>query len=300
MSFGWGIEEWGAGEWGAGGAGVGAAALRILSAVAIRENVIRLTFNVAPAYTRLLTPTDASNPARFNIVPVAGTVGYDGLPARAVLPALVTVASVPGALGTVLDVTTDRPLSPFPARYIVSANQLETDTGSILDPSASSFQLFGVYRQLRVQSTTDVAPSRDISNPQTYSALTGTVADPTNAAQLGTFPIDASGDYAFDSGVNQLRKRVLRRMVTRPGAFPAMPGYGVGVLGYGSRLSVAGVRQQIADEARRQISSEPDVSDCRVSAASDPKDPNVTVFSVRVRTTDGIDTTFTLPFQQVP
>ena len=142
-------------------------------------------------------------------------------------------------------------------------------------------------------------PSRDIASPQTYSALsigTETVSD----AVLGTFFIDESGDYAFDSGVNQLKKRVYRRFVTTPGGFPANPGYGVGVLGYGAQLSVMGVRQRICDEARQQISTEPDVKACSVTASTDPKNPNITIFAVRVQTVAGIDTTFTLPFSKAP
>ena len=296
---GWGGAQWGAGEWGAGVGGAAATTipLQMISARAIRENVVRVVFDSAPVYNKLLDLTDASNPARFQIVTLPST-GLDGEAARDVLPVLVEQAAVPGALGRVLDVWVDRPFSPWPSRYLISANQLQSSTGSILS-GVTSLPFNGVYRELRVPSTTDLMPSRDIASPQTYSALASSI-DAVPAAVLGTFPIDESGDYAFDSGVSQLKKRVYRRFVTTPGGFPANPDYGVGVLGYGSQLSVMGVRQRICDEARQQITTEPDVQACKVTASTDPKNPNVTIFAVRVQTTTGIDTTFTLPFSKAP
>ena len=126
------------------------------------------------------------------------------------------------------------------------------------------------------------------------------MADLSLSQLLGTIPVDGSGDYAFDSGLDQLKKRIFRRLVVRPGSFPAIPQYGVGVLQFGKQLSTVGVRRRIADEAERQISSEPEVASCSVVAQTDPDNPSVTVFSIYVQTVTGLETTFSFPFKQVP
>lgn len=295
---GWGSGQWGAGQW---GAGVGASSFGIVEAIAIRENVVRITFSETPVFDAILTANDASNPERFSITPVPGTFGMDELPTRPVNPIRVEVAAVEFSFGSVLDVTVDRPFSPTPAQYIIAANGIVSTSGALLDPSASSAQFTGIYRAMRVQSTTAPIPSRDMANPQTYSGLVNAgVNDPDLAAQLGTFPIDATGDYAFDDGLTQVKKRIIRRLMTRPGTFPSAPDYGVGVPSYGKQLGSLAIRQRIAAEAQRQISAEPEVADASVNLVSDPANPSVTIFRIRVRLNgSGGSTQFDVPFAPV-
>ena len=292
---GWGSEPWGAGPWGGGDGD----ALRLLSAVAVRENVVRLEFNQAPEFTWLLTSNDASNPERYSIKALV-SVGRDGEMARAVRPALVERALVSGALGRFIDVVVDRPFSPWGAEYLVACNQLRTYAGGLLDATKSSARFVGVYRTLRQQSTSNATPSRDFANPFTYTAQLG---QPLAGDQLllGVIPIGSDGDYALDEGLVQVKKRIFRRLLTRKGAFAALPEYGVGVPTYGKRLGVAGVRQQLAAEAERQIKLEPDVEDARVNVVSDAKNPSVTIFQVRVRITgsQGRFQQFDIPFAPV-
>ncbi len=293
MPGGWGSSPWGAGPWGSGGA----LDLELQSALAIRENVVRLTFNVAPLFNKQLTPNDASNPARYQFVAQPTPLGLDGEPARAVRPVLVERAAVAGSFGAVLDVTLDRPLSPWPTRYLVAVNQLVSTSGALLSPSASSRSFDGVYRMLRPQSTTSPTPSRDIANPQTYQAQLDPIPQAGDPIALGVIPIDASGDYAFDEGVTQLKKRVLRRLLTAPGAFPALPDYGVGVPLYGKRLGSAAARQQIAIDAQSQIAKEPDVAAVRVTVVSSAENPAVTLVQVRVKMAGSAGTVeFDVPF----
>lgn len=296
MTQGWGLLPWGAGPWGAGGA----AALELLSALAIRENVVRLTFNVAPQFTMLLTPNDASNPKRYQFVPLAEPVGLAGEPARPVLPVLVERPRLAGAQGAVLEVTLDRPMTPWPSRYRVAVNQLVSVDGALLLPGRTSFVFEAVYRQLRPQSASSPTPSRDVANPQTYQAQLDPLPQAGDPLALGVIPIDASGDYAFDEGMTQLKKRVFRRLLTKKGAFPALPGYGVGIPSYGKRLGIEGIRQQIVEEAQVQLRQEPDVAAVRVSAFSSPQNAAVTIFRVRIRVAGtGGDVQFDIPFTPV-
>lgn len=293
---GWGALPWGAGPWGAGGAD----ALELLSALAIRENVIRLAFNVAPQFTRLLTPNDAANPKRFQVTAVPSPLGADGLPVRSVLPVLVELAKIPGSFGSVIDITIDRPMSPFPARYLVAVNQLASADGAPLAIGQTSRGFIAVYRELRAQSVAEPSPSRDIANPQTYQAQLDPLPQAGDPLALGVIPIDASGDYAFDSGVTQLKKRVFRRLVTVKGRFPAIPDYGIGVPSYGKRLGTAAIRQQICEEAKKQLALEPDIAAVSVTAKSDAKEPSVTIFQIRIQVAGSLaNVQFDVPFAPI-
>jgi len=293
---GWGMLPWGAGPWGSG-SGV---ALQLQRALAVRENVVRLFFNEAPLFTRLLTPTDASNPERYTITAIAGSSGRDGQPTRDVRAVLVEQAAIPESFGSVLDVTVDRPFSPWGAMYIVACNQLVTTSGNLLDPNKSSASFAGVYRELRQASLADPVPSRDFANPSTYTAQLDPLPQAGDPLALGVIPVGSDGDYAFDHGIPQIKKRIFRRLLTRKGAFPTLPEYGIGVPSYGKHLSIAGVRQQLAAEAERQIGQEPDVEAVKVQVVTDKKNPNVTVFQIKVRIagTQG-NVAFEIPFAPV-
>lgn len=295
MSGGWGASPWGAGEWGAGSTDE----LELVDALAVRENVVRLRFNTAPRYTRTHDANDAAVPARYAITPVAGSKGLDGEPARAVTPVRADVAPTPFSFGSIIDVTVDRPFSPWNALYTVAVNQLVSADGASLLAIGSTSRVFaGLYRGLRAQSLENALPSRDVANPQTYQDQLDPLPQAGDPDALGVFPIGSDGDYAFDEGVANLRKRVFRRLITRRGAFAHLPSYGVGVPTYGKRLGTAAVRQQIAAEAEQQIGLEPDVTRVKVTLLSDPSTPSLTVLTASIVTTTGQNTTLRLNLPQ--
>ena len=189
MTSGWGSLPWGAGPWGDGGED----ALRLLSALAERENVVRLTFNLAPFFTRLLTANDAANPARYVFSPQPAPEAISGGPARPVSAVRVDRPSIAGAGGRILDVTLDRPLSPWATRYRASVNLLLATDGAPLDPAAAARDFDGLYRQLRPQDPSAPTPSRDVANPWTYQAqLAAGAVLAGDPKVLGTFTLDAT------------------------------------------------------------------------------------------------------------
>lgn len=288
---GWGQSFWGGAPWGAGDETTG---LQLIFAVAIRENVLQATFNRAVYFSRILTPTDASNPERCAIVPIAGTTGLDGQAPRQIRPVLVE-QSAP----SVLLITTDRPMSPWNAQYLLSFNGIVSTDGQLINPSAASYRVPGLYRMLRRPSVEAPSPSHDIANPQTYLAQLDPLPQAGDARVLGVMAVGSDGDYARDEGLVQLRKRIIRRLITAPGAFASLPGYGVGVPTYGKRLLVAGVRQRLAAEAERQIAMEPEVESVRVTVFGDPTHPGLTIFRILVRTVGGQSDDFNVPFAPV-
>jgi len=289
--MGWGTEPWGATLWGAGGP----TRLRLVDALAVRENVVRLTFNTGVKFTRILDPGDASNIERFDIRPIEGTVGLDGEPVRAVWPAGVEPVPIAGAGQNILDVTTDRMMSPYPTQYRIAVNGLRSTSEGLLDPEYASKVFDGLHAGFPPKSVELAHRTRDIANPQDLRGL----LDPLphlDPLILGTIPVDATGDFAFDEGIDSYRKRVFRRLLTRKGSFAWMPTYGVGVPDQVKRLGRVGTRAEIAAEAEAQIRMEPETSEVACSFEQSRQAPGVWFLRVRVRTRTGTTIDEAVPF----
>lgn len=292
----WGAGPWGAAPWG----GAPFANLELLDAQPLAENVVRLRFSEAPLFNGLLTPNDASNPVRFQVVPDPDSRGSDGQPPRPVTPVLVTVAPVEGSQGSYLDLTLDRPMSPFPGRYTVSCTLLRAaSSGAPLAPGATSSVFDGLAVPPPSPLLQDAATVGDFANPQTVDALTTTgYLPPESALLLGTFPVDGTGDYGLDQGLRSYKKRIVRRLTTMQGAFAhlAQSRYGVGVPGVVKQLARPGVRENFAAEAEAQIRLEPETRAVRVTVVVDESRPDVTNLVVRAQTHAGQSVAMNVPF----
>lgn len=278
--MGWGSGPFGVSNWGFRGAST----LQLIDAVAIRENVVRLRFNTGVLFNGVLGAGDSSNPKRYTIKPIQGTIGLDGEPARKVFPVAATQAALEGTFGSAIDVTTDRAFTAFPSRYRVAVKGIHASNGALLEPSKTSFEFYGLRKERPKPRTDMVAASRDIANPQVGSALLDPLPNPFDPLLLGTFPIDESGDFAVDEGIDSYRKRVIRRCYTRKGAFPWMPDYGVGLPEQIKRLSRRGVRDAIAAEVESQIAKEPETIEVNAHFEQDHRSPELFWLRVRART----------------
>lgn len=260
--------------------------LELLSILAVRENVVRITFNVAPRYTQLLDPNDASDARRYLMEPVAGTEGRDGEPTRPV--GVIVVELVDGFDGTVLDIIIDRPMSPEPGKYNLTISGLVSDVGEVpLDDTI--VEVTALFKGIVPLIPEFIINNRDIANPQTRQGIfdplpvtEGQELDPI----LGTFPEDSQGDVAFDEGLAGFKKRVMRRLTTRRGKFAHLPNYGVSTLTSLKQLARPGIRETLADEAEQQILQEPETQSVSVELVIGDR-PEVTVYRVRVRTNFG-------------
>lgn len=275
---------WGLGAWGSSGWGIPAPGddLELVSAEPWRENVVRLGFNLPVHFTALLDPFDASDVSRYSIVVVDGTVGEDGQPARPVLPAHVELPSVDGARGRFLDLVVDRSFSPYPARYLVSVHQLRASTGELLLPGKTSMEFDGLAAARSVQMREALIGRGDFANPQSPLGV------PIGAAALlGSYPVNESGDYASDRGLASYKKRVVRRLTSRKGAFRHLRDYGVGAIDQVKQLDRPGLREQLAADAETQIKREPETLSVKVSIVTLEEHPNVAWFRIRAKTRDG-------------
>ncbi len=288
---------WGGSGWGGPGIGEG---LQLLSAQPHAENVVRLVFNLAPIFNRLLTPNDASNPSRFAISTDPDSRGSDNLPPRTVTCVQVDVAPVAGSAGTRLDLTVDRSFSPFPSRYTVSCTQLRAAaTGAPLVLGMNSRTFDGLAMPPPSPLLERAASTGDFANPQTVEGIgPNGVLPPEAALLLGTFPIDGTGDYGIDQGLRSYKKRVIRRLTTMQGSFAhlAQSRYGVGVPGVVKQLGRIGVRENLAAEAEAQIRLEPETRAVKVAVIVDPMKPEITTLVIRAQTIAGQDVAMNVPF----
>lgn len=238
---------WGVGPWGTG-------VFAVAAARAIAENVVRVLFSEVPVRTGLLTAEDGLRPQNY-----AMTVVGDARPVRVVDVAVVAESEL------AVDVGLDRAMSASPAQYWVTALGVRSETGLPLDLFQSSWEFPGLLLK-RVPSDTETTGSktRDFASPQQVRDALDPVPDIV-AATLGALPIDDTGDYAFDEGASNLRKRIFRRLVTLRGGFYHLPRYGLGLPAM-LKKGVSGAQlRKLQDDASEQLSSEPDLDGAVIS-----------------------------------
>jgi hypothetical protein len=296
-----GTGAWGAGTWGAGSWGGGPGGIELVDVVALRENALRLEFTQAVYFTELLDAADASRPEIWLVTEVEGSSGIDGNPVRPVRAIKVELAGEADSVGEsdygrFVNLILDRPMTPWPAVYSVSWTDVySADLGS---SSAGSQDAYSVYRELEVPQIQQARTSRDFANPQTLSAAREALPLPFAEHALGSFGVDDSGDYAMDEGTQNLKKRVIRRLTTRKGAFAHLPNYGVGVPDEAKRLGTAATLSRLRVDAEAQISEEPDVARVRVAILASADRPDLVRFRVAVRPKVGPPVAFDVPFSR--
>ena len=277
----WGAGSWGAGSWG-GGPGFG---IQFIDAVSIRENAIRMEFDQAVNLTGLLGFDDASRTDVWTVVASSLSRGLSGDVARPVRIVRVEFAGeadgvVGSDYGRFVNLVLDRPMTPYPAVYTVS--WIDIYASDLLSSSAGTADVYAVYRVLEPPQIQVPKPSRDFANPQSTGAAASSLPRHSPSA-LGTFGVDDAGDYAMDEGVLNLKKRILRRLMTRTGAFAHLPNYGVGVPDAAKKLGQAVVISQLKSEAESQIAQEPDVLQARIAVLVNSDVPNLVRFRVAVK-----------------
>jgi hypothetical protein len=287
---------------GFGGSGFGSASFgagaasgltfALVSVVPVAENRLRLTYSDLVYFSGIGDPQDAAMIEKYAVTVDPSTKGLDGAPARAVsvISAVLSPLSDVGALyGACIDLALDRPMSPHPAQYTVTSNGVWNATRTAVDPVTLPF--VGVHMGIAQPSLDSPRRSRDFAYPPlaTTNDNAGLITSSSNAIALptGTYRTNGRGDYAYDEGAVGLKKRIFRRLVTRPGSFAHLgPSYGVGIPQRLKKLATAMTVQHLVSEAEKQIAQEPDVAKVRVSATIDAAN-NLVRFTILVRMTTG-------------
>jgi len=276
--------------------------LQVVSAIALAENLIQVVFTEAIYFSSLLDPPDGSNAALYTLTPVVGTTGMDGTacrPCSVVSVALATPQTdlpLNVAFGSVVDLTLDRPMTPYPANYTITCVGIFSSDQSTEITTSNSATIPATFKQLLSPSVDLPTPTRDFANPQSLAGAQGT-PNPFNPGQLGVFVTDDQHDYAVDAGLVSFRKRLYRRLVTNPGGFLHLgQTYGVGIPSQGKKLATAAVQQALAAQVQVQIAQEPEVLACGCTVVSDPNNPGLVRFNIRVKLKNGKTFAYSAPF----
>lgn len=106
-------------------------------------------------------------------------------------------------------------------------------------------------------------------------------------APLGTLQVDATGDWANDSGRTNLRKRIFRRATSMPDSFFHLQDYG---FAEGIKRTITNdVLRRLQSRATTQIRLEPDVVSVTVRARALSQNPAIVRLDIKVRDTHGED-----------
>jgi len=275
--------------------------IALLAVEAVRENVVRLTFDARVYLSGLQDEPDASVVApdagtvRYIVSVVNdGAVGLDGRLARPVAPLYAELAKDVEPEGFDIDVVLDRPMSPYPCRYSIAVARVWDE--SLTAPNGPAiFDFDGLFKEVTPALFDPIAKNRDIANPQTKRALSRTVSadDPLG---LATTTYDDSGDVAFDEGLLGYQKLILRCLFTRKGGFLHLPNFGVGVPQLGKKLSTPSTRAQTIAEAESQIAKLPPTAAVNVSFTQpNPREPGLWRMNIRARTKTGLVADFGVP-----
>jgi hypothetical protein len=286
---------------GYGSSGYGSPAVSqpaLLSALAISENVVRLTFNQPMYFSGLLDFPDASSRKRYSFTAVAGTSGLDGTSAKSIGVAAVALELVPGMFsGQVIDVTTDRPMTPSPAQYTVQCNGLfAADALTPLSTLASAASFEAVFKQLQPPQQETLSPRGDVAMPQSLEAIRAGVVPNPAGVTLGSFVV-ADGDYATQGGLVEYKERCYRRMISTPDSFLHMAGknYGAGLLSYGKRLASAARRAQLQGSIEQQVGQEPETAAVACKTTPKPSSPGLMYLVLLARTNFGTSLRLMVP-----
>ncbi len=245
--------------------------ISLVSALALRENMVALTFDGPVYYTRVLDNGDAFDVTRYIISVDPSSVDGEGEPIRPVLP-----AQADRPVPNTIHLWVDRRFSSFPAPYLIDVNGLlHADTLEPLDVHNATFH--GLRAGLPAPSTDSGISNRDIANPQVTSQT-------PQPGGLGTYPVDETGDVARDEGLVSFKKRVLRRLGTKKGAYPQLPGYGITAYQSVKALARPGVVDSIAKDAEDQIRQEPETINVKVRVVMQD---SLAYFRVKVRCSFG-------------
>jgi hypothetical protein len=192
-------------------------------------------------------------------------------------------------------------LFPLPISTVqleVSSTTLLDANGNPADPSALCYGTTeGAYATPQQSAITATTAPQDLLNRQFPAPLNqtsplGTSAYGTPGSLSGTLVI-AGGDYANQSGLDLLRKLIIRRLTATPGDFAHIPQYGVG-LKVKQPLPV-GDLVKLQASIKQQIMQEPDVE---TVAATVTQSSNVLTVQVSVTVmATGSKLDVSVPFQ---
>jgi hypothetical protein len=207
MAGAWGTGSYGTGPYG----GSGGSAISVSGARALTTHSVIVTLSSAPQDEDPFKSGDVLNPQTWT---VQNLTSLD-------FSTVIAVRAHDAPLE--YEVQTLEPLDNHLVQHRVESLTLRSAAG-VLVTAPHSADFAGLVKEIDPVAATDQRrfPTRDLANPPTP-------AESGEGGIGGTLRIDSDGDYATVSGVELVKKLVLRRLFTKPGGFFHLPNYGFGL-----------------------------------------------------------------------
>lgn len=236
---GFGISAWGTGPWGL----AAPVSFSLESVVANSERTLLVTFSAAALVGTPLTPGAALNLSSWA---VTASEHY-----------LLAIREIEGSAATQFELYFLKPFPRYPALITCDASAVLAADGVTALATVTSLQCEGA------------APSR--TEAQRNKSLTTDIRSlPLSDDITGVLNITAGGDYETEEGEALLKKIILRRILTKRGAFKhlAATNFGLG-LSPKQTVRTSGL-VQLRDDIEAQVRQEPEVSDVQVRVSYSP------------------------------
>lgn len=257
---GWGLTPWGDGD---------STYLYFTNAYAVADRVVRVFLSKEPRHVSVLAAGDALNPRSWTVLDL-GT----GKP-------MTTLAVRPGPLFLVWDIYLLQKFQRFGNEYRIKSDNLRDGLGALIN-TPKQFDFQGCKEEIPAPKAS--ATMFDIANPP-FDGSDG---------MGGTLTVGSSGDYNLEAGLVLLKKLIIRRLSTAPGAFFHLTDYGVGIQ-VKVPLSIPDL-VSLKAEVQRQIAREPEVDAAQVSLRM--REDGTLIVAVKAKLTgqqQAISTTLEIP-----
>lgn len=244
---------------GAGGA------MHVMRARAVEGQTVRVVFNEEPQHLSAAAPHDALTPWNYEIVVTSGAATAP-LPVG-VKPVLASYPSVAvlneGEFG--VDVLVDRPFVAGLSFSVTVQNVWSKSLDTLGAPYSANF--------------VGLVPLRKAHPRKSGIGYMDIASDPLG----GGYKVDNSGDLANHTGLDSLKKRILRRVSTPKGSFSWMDKYGVG---FDVKKPMTVNRMMLLKvDLADQIRQEPEVASVESTLTKSPL--SFVIVSLKVKTKTG-------------
>lgn len=213
----WGTGSYGTGPYG----GSGGSAISISGARAASTHSVIVSLSSAPQDEDPFKSGDVLNPQTWTVQHLVTLDFFTVIAVRQVVPPQKRGSFDPALFE--YEVQLLEPLDNHLVQHQVKSLTLRSAAG-VLITAPNSADFAGLVEEIDPVAKTEQRrfPTRDLANPPTP-------AESGEGGIGGTLRIDSDGDYTTVSGVELVKKLVLRRLFTKPGGFFHLPNYGFGL-----------------------------------------------------------------------
>ncbi len=232
------------------------ATFKILAVNAIQNNIIDVDFSMPPLAQNSNDTADVLNALNWtlkdqnnNVIPIASisVPTFTGLQNNQGIVSGANLTNVKNGLSAFI--TTAGPLNAGMTYTLTASATLQDTNGDVISGNLVwSFQ--GLYASEVVTYLINL-----VGNDLSYDFINNDINATTD------------GDWDTQTGVDQVKKKILRRLTTKPGGFFHIPSFGLAIPSKTLLLPSKVLKMQ--KDVKRQIMQEPGVTDANVSITSD-------------------------------